>query len=65
MLIKAALGLIGAVSLFVFIMGGFKWLTSLGNAEKVSKGAKTMLWAVLGLIITFASYLILNLLLKD
>ena len=64
MLIKAALGLIGAVSLFVFIMGGFKWLTSLGNAEKVSKGAKTMLWAVLGLIITFASYLILNLLLK-
>lgn len=64
MIIKAALGIIGAVSLFVFIMGGFEWLTSLGNQEKISKGAKTMLWAVLGLVITFGSYLIINLLLK-
>ena len=64
MIIKAALGIIGAVSIFVFIVGGFKWLTSLGNQEKISAGAKTMLWAVLGLVVTFASYLVINLLLK-
>jgi len=60
MVIKAALGVVGALSLFVFIQGGFTWLTSLGNAERVKKGGQIMVWAVLGLILTFASYLILN-----
>lgn len=64
MIIKGALSLVGAISLFVFIMGGFEWLTSAGNQEKVGKGAKTMMWAVIGLLLVFASYMIVNLLLK-
>ena len=64
MVIKAALSIVGALSLFVFIVGGFTWLTSAGNPEKVTKGAKTMVWAVLGLVVVFASYMIVGLLLK-
>ena len=56
MIIKAALSVVGALSLGVFVVGGFTWLTSAGNQEKVSKGSKTMLWATIGLIVVFASY---------
>ena len=63
-IIKAALGIVGALSLYMFIIGGFIWLTSAGNPEKVKRGAKTMLWAAIGVLITFISYLALSTLLK-
>lgn len=62
MIIKAALSIVGALSLGVFVIGGFTWLTSAGNQEKVSKGTKTMLWATIGLIVVFASYAAVSLL---
>jgi len=64
MIIKAGLSIVGALSLAVFVFGGFTWLTSAGNQEKVGKGAKTMLWAVLGLVVVFASYMLVAQLFK-
>lgn len=59
-IIKGALGLVGAITLLMLVLGGFRWLTSAGNAEKIEQGTKTMLWAVVGLFLVFASYLLLS-----
>lgn len=64
MIIKAALSVVGALSLLMFVYGGFTWLTSAGNQERVGKGTKTMLWAVIGLIVVFASYMLVSQLFK-
>jgi len=58
-LIKAALGVIGAITLLMLVWGGFLWLTSAGNAERVEQGTKTMLWAAIGVLIVFSSYFII------
>lgn len=58
--VGAALGVIGAITLLVFVYGGYLWLISGGNEEKIHKGSQTMLYAVIGLCIIFASYGILN-----
>lgn len=62
--IQKALGVLGSITLVVFIYGGFLWLTSAGNQERVKKGGQTMLWAAVGIFIIFASYAILSMLIK-
>ena len=59
--IKIILGILGSVALLVFIIGGFMWLTSMGNPEKVKKGRDTLVWAALGIIIIFSSYALVKL----
>lgn len=59
-IIRSALMVMGSITLLMIIWGGFQWLTSAGNAEKVSTGSKTMVWAVIGTFLVLASYLILN-----
>jgi hypothetical protein len=58
--IKAALGIIGALTLLMLVWGGFQWLTSAGNPEKVKSGTQTMVWAIIGVILVFASYILLS-----
>ncbi|MBI2002992.1 hypothetical protein HYT45_04065 [Candidatus Uhrbacteria bacterium] len=59
-IIRAALGIVGSIALLMFIYGGFLWLTSGGNDEKVKKGKDTLVWATLGIATIFAAYAILN-----
>ncbi len=59
-LIRAALTLIGALTLLMLVWGGFTWLTSAGNPERVKKGTQTMLWAAIGVLLVFASYFIVT-----
>lgn len=58
--IKAALGVTGAVALVMFIYGGFLMMFSGGNPSAVKKGKDTLVMAVLGLVVIFASYAIVN-----
>ncbi len=58
--LRAFFGILGSLALLMFIYGGFTWLTSGGAAEKIQKGKDTMVWAVLGIAITFAAYAIVN-----
>ncbi len=58
--VQVVMGLLGSITLGVLFYGGFLWLTSAGNSDKVSKGSKTMLYAVIGLFIIFGSYGILS-----
>lgn len=62
--IKKALGVIGSLTLVVFIYGGFLWLTAAGAEDKVKQGTQAMVWAVIGICIIFGAYVILELVLK-
>lgn len=49
------------VALFIMlVVGAFHYLTSLGNPEKLKKAQGTLRYAVVGLVIFLASFLILN-----
>lgn len=52
--------LILLVLFIMFVIGSFKWLTSLGDPDKVSNAQSTFKWAIIGLIVYVSSYLILR-----
>jgi hypothetical protein len=58
--IKGILGLVGAISLIMIVIGGITWMTSAGNADRVRRGRDTLVWAIMGLIAVFLSYAIIS-----
>ncbi len=54
------LGIVGALTLLMFVYGGFTWILSGGSADKVKKGKDIILGSVVGLMIVFSSYLIID-----
>jgi len=56
--IRALLGIVGSIALLMIIYGGFLWLTSQGNSERIQKGKSVLVWAVMGLALIFAAYAI-------
>lgn len=57
---KAIFGLIGMVALAAFVYGGFLMVFSFGSSDKVQQGKDVMVAAVVGIIIVFSAYLIVN-----
>jgi hypothetical protein len=55
---KFLLGLVGSLALLMFVYGGFVWLTSRGESEKIVEGKKILLNAVIGIVITFSAYVV-------
>jgi hypothetical protein len=58
--IRAILGVVGAVALLMFVWGGILWMTSQGSSEKVKKGKETITWAIFGLLAIFFSYAVIQ-----
>lgn len=50
----------GAVAVVFLILGGYRYVTSQGNQDLVEKAKKTILYAVIGLILVFASASLFN-----
>ncbi|HSD98922.1 MAG TPA: pilin [Patescibacteria group bacterium] len=48
------------LALVFLVLGGVKWLTSQGEKEGVNKARETIVAAIVGLVIIFLSYLIVN-----
>lgn len=63
-LIQAGLGIAGSLALLFFIYGGFLWLTSGGSPDKIKKGRDVFLWSVVGLVIIFSSYIMVDFVIK-
>lgn len=59
-LARIILALSGSLALIMFIYGGFMWLTAAGSSERVDKGKKILIGAVIGLIIIFGAVTIVN-----
>lgn len=58
------LGIVGVLTLVMFIFGGISFIFSAGSKEQVSKAKKIIISAIVGLIIVFVSWLVINFLLK-
>ena len=56
--------LIAVVALFFLIYGGLRWVTSGGDKGKVDDARKTVIAAIVGLVIAFLSFFILNVVLS-
>jgi len=54
------LGIVGTLALVMLIYGGLTFLLSGGSSQAVESGRKIIVAAVIGLIIVFASYLIIK-----
>jgi hypothetical protein len=63
--INAVLGVVGSLALLMFIYGGFTWMTASGNSEKVQQGKNILLWAIIGLVVIFTSYALVNFVIQD
>ncbi|MFA6307813.1 MAG: Ig-like domain-containing protein [Patescibacteria group bacterium] len=52
------LGFLGILATLIILYGGFIWMTSRGNAEKVDKAKRIIINGVIGLAIVLSSYAI-------
>lgn len=48
------------ILLIMFVIGGFNYLTSFGNPEKIKKAQGTLQYAVIGLVLYLSAFLILK-----
>ena len=60
-LIRLALIIVALVAFAFLILGGVKWITSGGDKEATSGAQKTITAALIGLVIVFAAWAILQL----
>lgn len=50
----------GAVAVFFVIVGGYQYIASGGNEETAEKGKKTLINAIIGIIVVVLAYAIIN-----
>ena len=54
------LGLVGSLTLIMFVYGGVMFLISAGSSDKIAKAKKIIVAAIVGLIIIFSSWIIIK-----
>jgi type IV secretory pathway VirB2 component (pilin) len=57
-------GIIGTIAVILVIIGGIQYAMALGDQEKINTSKRTILYAVVGLIIALLSYVIVPLVAK-
>ena len=58
--VKYLLGTAGSVALLMFVWGGFQYLWSAGDTNKIKKGKDTLINAALGIVILLTAFTIIN-----
>jgi len=59
-LVNVLLYILGAISVIVLIIGGILYVISGGNSSSVAKAKNTITYAIVGLIVSFLAYAIVN-----
>jgi len=54
--VKALLGLSGAIALLAFVWAGVLMVIGAGNPEKIKKSKSSLVWATIGLVVIFTAY---------
>jgi cytosine/uracil/thiamine/allantoin permease len=55
-ILEIALGLVGLIAILFLVWGGFQYITSAGDEEKLGKAKGTMINALIGLAIVLLAY---------
>lgn len=59
-IVNTLLFIVGIISVIMIIVGGIRYTVSAGDGNAVAAAKNTILYAVIGLVIAFASYAIIN-----
>ena len=59
-ILSAIIAALGLVAVVVMIIGGYNYMTSSGDAGKVEKAKKTILYGLIGLIVCALAFVIVN-----
>ncbi len=59
-LIKVVAGLAGLIATGFFVVGGFGYITSSGNPERLDRAKHTLIYSGIGLAIVIAAFVISN-----
>lgn len=59
-IINVVLGILGILAVGMIIFGGFKFVTSAGDATKVKSGKDTIMYGVIGLVVALLAFAIVN-----
>ncbi len=59
-LIEYLFGIIGTLAFAMFIYGGLKMILAFGSEDKFGEGKEAMVNAVIGMIIAFSAYILVN-----
>jgi len=59
-IINTLLFIVGALSVVMIIWGGIRYTTSAGNATSVTSAKNTIIYAVVGVVVSFLAYAIVN-----
>jgi ABC-type Fe3+ transport system permease subunit len=62
--INALLFIVGALAVVMIIYGGIRYTTSAGNTSAITAAKNTILYAVVGLVVSFLAYAVVNWVLK-
>ena len=57
---NVVLYIVGVIAVIMLIIGGIKYVVSGGDAKKVTDAKNTVLYAIIGLIISFLAFAIVN-----
>ncbi|MFH0928178.1 MAG: pilin [bacterium] len=57
-IINVALGLLGIVAVCIILLGGFKWMVSQGEEEKVKQAKNLIIQGIVGLVIILSAWAI-------
>jgi hypothetical protein len=58
--IQLALGFLGLIFLIMILIGGFTWMTSMGNEERLARAKKTISAAIIGTVVILLSWAIVS-----
>lgn len=58
--LAAVFGVAGVICVIFIVLGGLKYTISQGDSGQVQRAKDTILYAIIGLVIVFASYTIIN-----
>ena len=59
-LIRYILSFLGLVAVIIILWGGFLWMTSAGDDDKVAKARKLIISGIIGIVIILAAFIIAN-----
>lgn len=62
---KFMLGMVGSIALLAFVWGGFQMILAAGDLSKVKKGKDSIVAAVIGLVIVFTSYILVQFVMEN
>lgn len=57
--------IVGAVAVIMLIVGGLRYTLSTGDEKKITSAKNTILYSVVGIVVAFASYAIVNFVLDN